>query len=58
MAATTGQQMQKSSREAAFFMAAFHARFKKKSCLRSMSNVFNMKSIEKAGNQSASSYFF
>jgi hypothetical protein len=58
MAAMTGQQMQKSSREAAFLWAAFHAIFKKKSCLRWMGNVFNRKSIEKSRNQSVSSYFF
>ncbi|MEZ2740100.1 hypothetical protein [Comamonas jiangduensis] len=33
MAATTGQQMQKSSREAAFLWAAFHARFLKSELL-------------------------
>jgi hypothetical protein len=31
---------------------------KKKSCLRLIGNVFNIKSIEKAGSASAGSYFF
>ncbi|WP_312425564.1 hypothetical protein [Comamonas jiangduensis] len=55
---TGPSRCEKAAARLLFLWAAFHARFKKKSCLRWMDNVFNMKSIEKAGNQSAGSYFF
>ncbi|WP_313605056.1 hypothetical protein [Comamonas jiangduensis] len=58
MALRPASRCEKAAARLLFLWAAFHEKFKKVSCLRFMGNVFNMKSVEKAGSESAGSYFF